>query len=58
MSADVIPTGDLIAHEPGEDCICGPAALTARADDGAHLGFIHVHHSLDGREQHEGDDDL
>ncbi|MGL5908957.1 MAG: hypothetical protein ACRCZP_03080 [Phycicoccus sp.] len=55
MSVDVMPRGDLIEHEPGDDCVCVPAALPVSSDHGAHLGWVHVHHSLDGREQREGD---
>lgn len=51
---DVTPRGDLIEHESGPDCACGPDELTARlADSGLVIDRIHVHHSLDGREQFE-----
>lgn len=51
---DVMPRGDLIEHEAGPECACGPAELTARlADTGLVIDRIHVHHSLDGREQLE-----
>lgn len=54
MSLDVIPAGDLIPHEPGPNCVCGPEELVARTvEDGLVIGRIQVHHSLDGREQDE-----
>ena len=43
------PVKDKIPHDlPSEDCICGPTVQ--------HLedGNVIVHHSLDGRERHEG----
>lgn len=49
---DVIPTGDEVAHEFGEDCICGPRLTPTQGSDGS-IGWIVVHHSLDGREQNE-----
>lgn len=49
----VIPRADQVQHEPTEDCVCGPATEPAKRDDGSY-GWLHVHHSLDGREQQEG----
>lgn len=48
MNADVMPRDDLIEHEQGPGCVCGPSPLY---DYGR---WIYVHHSLDGRELHEG----
>lgn len=45
--AHVVPRGDLIEHQADDDCACGP---TSKPVEG---GFVTVHHSLDGREQHE-----
>jgi len=51
----VYPTRDLIEHEvDGEDCPCIPTVEPVEREDGS-FGWLHVHHSLDGREQHEGD---
>lgn len=52
MSAyHVEPVGDLIVHEE-HDCPCGPRIEPVKRDDGS-IGWLVVHHSLDGREQHE-----
>lgn len=48
----VQPRGDLIAHETSEDCPCGPTAKPVVREDGS-TGWLYIHHSLDGREQHE-----
>lgn len=39
---------DLIEHEEGEDCICGPTSIPVKRDDGS-VGWVIVHHALDGR---------
>jgi hypothetical protein len=49
----VRPDSDLVVHPMSEDCACGPTTEPVQAVDG-YVGWIHVHHSLDGREQHEG----
>jgi hypothetical protein len=41
--------GDLIEHEVSEDCVCGPTPQPVKRDDGS-VGWVIVHHSLDGRE--------
>lgn len=46
IDVHVMPVDDLIAHENHADCICGP-------DVEIHDRWLYVHHSLDGREQHE-----
>jgi hypothetical protein len=43
-----MPVGDVIAHE-FDDCACGPRAESVKRDDGS-VGWVVVHHSLDGRE--------
>lgn len=48
----VHPVGDLIEHDLTEDCTCGPQAQPVKRDDGS-MGWVIVHHSLDGREQVE-----
>lgn len=55
MSDDVhvVPIGDLIDHEDGDDCPCGPAMIPVERDDGS-IGWVVSHHSLDGRERYEG----
>lgn len=47
----VLPDNDAIHHLP-EDCPCGPRTEPVERPDGS-IGWIVVHHSLDGREQHE-----
>lgn len=47
------PVADLIEHDTRSgDCLCGPTVEPVTADDGA-IGWLIVHHSLDGREQAE-----
>lgn len=48
----VHPVGDLVEHQLTEDCVCGPAANPVEREDGS-MGWVLVHHSLDGREHHE-----
>jgi hypothetical protein len=48
-SAHVVPCNDLIDHEGVEDCVCGPEVEPVRRKDGS-VGWLIVHHSLDGRE--------
>lgn len=48
----VIPLNDLIEHDNHtEDCPCGPTLERVESDTGD--GWVFIHHSLDGREQHE-----
>ena len=49
----VVPVNDLIEHDDsGDDCVCGVRIEPVPADDGS-MGWVLVHHSLDGREAHE-----
>lgn len=49
----VYPVNDLVEHDTdGGDCPCGPTTEPVVRDDGS-MGFVTVHHSLDGREHHE-----
>jgi hypothetical protein len=48
----VVPVGDLIEHDTEGPCPCGPTDQPVPRDDGS-IGWIAVHHSLDGRERHE-----
>lgn len=51
----VSPVDDLIAHDTSTsepDCPCGPRAEPAKREDGS-VGWLIIHHSLDGREQEE-----
>lgn len=53
QTVHVYPDKDLIEHDTeGDDCICGPALEAVPADDGA-VGWVIIHHSLDGRERNE-----
>lgn len=45
----VVPIGDLVEHEAREGCACGPLPQSVIRDDGS-VGWLMVHHSLDGRE--------
>lgn len=44
----VMPNSDLIEHVY-VDCPCGPETDLVKRDDGS-IGWVYVHHSLDGRE--------
>jgi hypothetical protein len=50
----VIPNNDLIQHDISDDCTCGPTTEPVKRDDGS-VAWLHIHHSLDGREHHEPD---
>lgn len=56
MSANdwhVYPEHDLIEHvTDGGECPCGPRTDPVPRDDGS-MGWIQIHHSLDGREKTE-----
>lgn len=46
----VHPLGDQIEHNlTGDDCVCGPATQPVEREDGS-IGWLIIHHSLDGRE--------
>lgn len=47
----VEPVDDLIEHHD-DDCPCGPTTEPVSRDDGT-IGWLIIHHSLDGREHHE-----
>lgn len=46
--ARVMPVGDLVGHEEGEDCVCGPRLEPVVRDDGS-VGWLVSHEALDGR---------
>lgn len=48
----VVPTADRIEHNLSDDCVCGPRVEPVKREDGS-VGWIAVHHSLDGREGQE-----
>ena len=51
----VSPVGDLIEHDvDGGDCPCGPTTKPVPRDDGS-MGWVILHHALDGREFAEHD---
>ena len=51
----VAPNNDLIEHDlESDDCICGPRIDPVKADDGS-MGWVVVHHTMDGREFSEPD---
>jgi hypothetical protein len=47
----VVPDDDMTAHLY-DDCHCGPTTEPVPRDDGS-MGWLAVHHSLDGREADE-----
>lgn len=47
----VVPRDDLVVHE-ADGCVCVPGTRPVPRDDGS-MGWLIVHHSLDGRELHE-----
>ena len=47
-----MPVNDLIEHITSEDCTCGPTTEPVKRDDGS-IGWLFLHHSLDGREANE-----
>lgn len=54
--AHVAPIGDLITHDTDTteaDCICGPETRPVPQESGG-MGWLIVHHALDGRELTEG----
>lgn len=52
----ILPVNDLVDHDSDAECVCGPTAEPVERDDGT-IGWLHIHHSLDGRELTEGKDD-
>lgn len=56
FGAVVHPLQDVVEHDmdddTGQDCVCGPQWLPEKDEDGT-VWWVLVHHSLDGREQHE-----
>ncbi len=50
----VLPLRDIVTHAETDDgdCVCGPTIEPVTRDDGS-VGWLMVHHSLDGRERHE-----
>ena len=50
----VVPTDDLVLHDSsgGQPCVCGPTTVPVEREDGS-MGWMVVHHSLDGRERTE-----
>lgn len=53
----VTPINDAIPHDTATseaDCICGPFVQPVKHDDGS-MGWLLVHHSLDGRERLEAE---
>lgn len=53
MNSVVVPINDDIDHDAfSEDCPCGPTPEPVKRDDGS-MGWVLVHHSLDGREADE-----
>lgn len=52
----VTPIGDQADHDfstTEPDCVCGPEVKPVTHEDGS-MGWLLVHHSLDGRELAEG----
>ncbi|MDX3520707.1 hypothetical protein [Streptomyces scabiei] len=49
-----VPLDDVIVHDFAADCPCGPTARPIPRE-GRPDGWVHTHHSLDGREFNEPD---
>lgn len=50
--AHVLPVGDFLHHDLDAECACGPTTQPVPRHDGT-VGWVYVHHSLDGRERDE-----
>ena len=50
----VVPVDDLIEHPLNADCVCIPRCEPLEREDGT-IGWLYVHHSLDGRESQHTD---
>lgn len=48
----VMPAWDVVGHETSDDCPCGPEQDPVKRSDGS-VGWVAIHHSLDGRETNE-----
>lgn len=48
----VMPVDDLVEHETNDSCVCVPTPDPVKRDDGS-MGWVIIHHSLDGREIEE-----
>lgn len=44
---------DHIEHDLSEDCVCGPTTEPVKREEDGSVGYVIVHHSLDGREAQE-----
>lgn len=51
-TAHVVPVNDLVDHEDSDECPCGPTSEPVKRADGS-VGWVVIHHSLDGREKSE-----
>lgn len=51
----IVPRDDLIEHHSRDNvpCPCGPRLKSVTGKDGESLGWVVIHHSLDGRERDE-----
>ena len=55
QAVHVYPSRDLVEHDTdNDDCVCIPTIEAVPGDDGS-FGWLHIHHSLDGREAREQD---
>lgn len=52
VTVHVMPMDDAIEHEDSDDCVCGPITKPVEREDGT-IGWVVVHHSLDGRENRQ-----
>ena len=48
----IVPLNDLVEHDTEADCVCVPEQRPVTREDGS-VGWLVVHHSLDGREATE-----
>ncbi len=50
-TVDVLPLNDSVEHETSDDCVCGPRIEPV--EENGVMGWVVVHHSVDGREARE-----
>lgn len=53
FTSHVVPLDDDIIHEWTRNCVCAPTSEFTTDHPDGNTRWIHVHHSLDGREANE-----
>lgn len=52
MAMHVLPVNDIVEHVTNDECVCGPTSEAVKRDNGS-IGWVVVHHAVDGREDDE-----